>query len=136
MKHTNKILLAIMISLVVFGGLTAKTFIAQNQYLQGILASIQNKDSIKVYGEGVAVPFVTINVERRTTNHLPLITGTCSVGDEMAFIVKYDPTYSTDSEVIYKVCDVSPYTLNPTIAIPDGKYKVDVFINPTSEGQM
>ena len=130
MKHTNKILLAIMISLVVFGGLNAKSFITKNPYLQGIVASIQNKDFIKVYGDYGGIPFVTINVERRTTNHKPLITGTCSVGDEMKFTIKKGPTYSSISEYKTKICDVSPYSFNAIRSIPDGKYKVDVTIAP------
>ncbi len=128
MKNTNKILLAIMISLVVFGGLTAKTFISKNPYLQGIVASIQNKDFIKVYGDYGGVPFVTINVEQRTINRLPNITGTCSLNDQMTFVVKTGPAYATVSETINKLCDTSPYSLNPTIPVPDGKYKVDVSI--------
>jgi hypothetical protein len=131
MKNQNKILLAVMISIVVFGGLTAKTFIGSNKYLQSIVASIQNKDFITASGQyGGYDPFVTIAVEQLTTNHLPNITGTCSVGDTMNFTVKKGNT-GVVSETFSKVCDNSPYATNPTIALPDGKYRVDVKIGAT-----
>lgn len=72
-------------------------------------------------------PFVTVAVEHNTTNHLPNITGTCSVGDTMTFVIKKGAT-NVVSETISKLCDVSPYALTPTISIPDGKYRVDVTI--------
>lgn len=130
MKNKNKILLAILISIIVFSGLTTKAHLNKNKYLQLLVDNVQNKDLIKASGQlSGGTPFVTISVEHITTNHLPNIIGTCSVGDEMTFIVKTGSTYSTISETITKLCDVSPYNLTPTILVPDGKYRVDVSIS-------
>jgi hypothetical protein len=53
--------------------------------------------------------FVTINVEQYTPNHLPNITGTCSIGDTMNFTIKKGSN-NTVSETLTKVCTTSPYS--------------------------
>lgn len=94
------------------------------------LATLVTKIGVGSGGGGGGAPssFVTIAVEKLTTNHLPNITGTCSVGDDMTFTIKKGSSYSTVSETISKLCDASPYALTPTISLPDGKYRVDVDI--------
>jgi Ca2+-binding RTX toxin-like protein len=128
MKYKQKILLAVIISIVIFGGLNSQSLISKSQYLQGIVASIKNKDFITASGQyGGGTPFVTVAVEKYTTNKLPNITGTCSIGSNMNFTIKKGAT-GVVSETFSKLCDASPYTTNPTIMLPDGKYRVDVKI--------
>ena len=133
MKDQNKVLLLVLLNIFVFGNIISLSLANTNPYLKGVIASLKNKDFIEASGQygggyGGGLPTVTINVEQLTTNRLPNITGTCSIGNDMTFVVKTGPTYATVSETITKICDVSPYALTPTIQIPDGKYKVDVSI--------
>jgi hypothetical protein len=123
MKNTNIVVTAVMIVALVSGIINV---LPNNHYLNGIISSLQNKDFIKASG-AYGGTFVTVAVESYTTNHLPNITGTCSVGDTMTFMIKKGAT-SVVSETISKLCDASPYALNPTITLPDGKYRVDVAI--------
>jgi RTX calcium-binding nonapeptide repeat (4 copies) len=128
MKVQNKIVLAVLIATIAAGVLISQPIVHKNKYINSIIASIQNKDYIQASGQyGGYQPFVTVAVERFTTNKLPNITGTCSIGDTMTFIIKKGAT-GIVSETITKLCDTSPYSLNPTIALPDGKYRVDVKI--------
>ena len=129
MTNKNKIIFAIIVSTIVFGGLITHTIPKNNKYLQSIITSLNNKDFIEASGQyGGTTPFVTVAVETRTTNKLPNITGTCSIGDTMNFTIKKGAT-NVVNETITKLCDTSPYATNPTIALPDGKYRVDVVIN-------
>lgn len=128
MTNKNKIIFAIIVSTIVFGGVITHA-IPKNKYLQSIVASLNNNDFIQASGQyGGYQPFVTVAVETRTTNHLPNITGTCSVGNTMNFVIKKGAT-NVVSETFSKGCDVSPYATNPTILLPDGKYRVDVTID-------
>jgi hypothetical protein len=128
MQNTNIVVTAVMIVAVVSGIINAFPNSQTNKYLSGIISSIHNKDFIKASGQYGGTPFVTVAVESYTTNHLPNITGTCSLGDVMTFTIKKGTT-NLVSETISKPCDASPYALNPTITLPDGKYRVDVTLN-------
>jgi RTX calcium-binding nonapeptide repeat (4 copies) len=84
----------------------------------------------KFYNEKVLVkaqndPTLTVSVEKYTQNHLPNITGNCVVGDNLLFTIKKGNT-GLVSETLARTCTVSPYSLTPTITLPDGKYKVSV----------
>jgi hypothetical protein len=120
MKNKHKILITLMIASIILGTAISKNLLNDN------------KNSVVVKAE--TTYFVTIAVEQLTTNHLPNITGTCSIGDNMTFVIKKGAT-NIVSETITKVCDTSPYSLNPTITLPDGKYKVDVNIGGSGGGQ-
>lgn len=128
MKNTNIVVIAVMIVAVVSGIINAFPNSQTNKYLSAVVSSIKNKDFIKASGQyGGSLPFVTVAVEPRTINKLPNITGTCSVGNNMNFTIKKGAT-GIVSETFSKLCDVSPYATKPTIALPDGKYRVDVVI--------
>ena len=128
MTNKNKIIFAIIVSTIVFGGIITQAIPKNNKYLQSIVASLNKNDFIEASGQyGGYQTFVTVAVETRTTNKLPNITGTCSVGDIMTFTIKKGAT-GTVSETITKFCNASPYALKPTKALPDGKYRVDVTI--------
>jgi hypothetical protein len=112
MKNKHKILITLTIASIILSTVISKNLLNDN------------KNSVIVKAD---TSFVTVAVEQLTTNHLPNITGTCSIGDSMTFVIKKGAT-NIVSETITKVCDSSPYTLSPTITLPDGKYRVDVNI--------
>jgi Ca2+-binding RTX toxin-like protein len=123
MKHKHQIIsLAVALSLIIGGLLAYSKF-----NLEQVLVKAQN------------TPTLTVSVEKFTQNHLPNITGNCVVGDNLLFTIKKGNT-GVVSETKARTCTVSPYSLTPTIALPDGKYKVSVstivgcVINNTIEG--
>jgi hypothetical protein len=125
-KITLVVLLAVMIlnGAFLFQSDQIKT---NNPYLKGIISSIKNGGFIEAtaqYGGGA----VTVAVEPNTSNRLPNITGTCTIGSNMVFTIKKGNS-GIVSETINKLCDVSPYALTPTILLPNGKYRVNVKIN-------
>jgi Ca2+-binding RTX toxin-like protein len=123
MKNKNKIILSLLVLAIVVTGSLSHYGYSISSFFGGDDKS--NKVIVKAQTSGT--PFVTVSVERLTQNHLPNITGTCSVGDNMVFTIKKGNT-GVVSETINKACTVSPYSLNPTITLPDGKYRVDVSI--------
>jgi hypothetical protein len=88
---------------------------------------------INLRGQANNTLFVTVSVEANTTDRLPNITGTCAVGGIMIFTIKKGNS-GTLSESITQECIVSPYSLKPTIQLPEGKYKVEVEIFGQSVG--
>lgn len=135
MNNKYKIFLTITVAVIVFSGFSAKNIISTNSYLKDVISSLQNKNLIEVFAQNASATFVTIAVPAATTNNLPTITGTCNIGDTMNFTIKYGPTYSTVSETINNyTCSVSPYSITPNIAIPKGKYKVEVIISQGGGG--
>ena len=126
MKIQTKILVSIAISIAIFSSPITKSLENSNPFLKGIISGIKNKDFIEASGQYGGAN-VTIEVPNRTTNKKPPITGTCQVGDNLNFTIKYGPIYSSISETIDNYsCDSGTYSINPTINIPDGKYKVEV----------
>jgi hypothetical protein len=128
MKKQNKLVIAVLLATVVSGAFASQPILKKNKYLNSVITSIKNNDFIQASGQyGPTNPFVTVAVEQLTANHLPNITGTCSLYSDMVFTIKKGAS-GTISEVINQKCDISPYTLNPTITLPDGKYRVDVSV--------
>jgi Ca2+-binding RTX toxin-like protein len=121
-KQKQICIVAVLVTFILGGGL----FKYSNQIKAGNLFSFANKQSITANAQ-TTTPFVTIAVEQYTQNHLPNITGTCSIGNDMVFTIKKGST-GVVSETINKACTVSPYALTPTILLPDGKYRVDVSV--------
>lgn len=131
MKIQTKVLVSVAVSIAIFSSPVTKSLENSNPFLKGIISSIKNKDFIEVSGQYGGQyngsPFVTIEVPALTTNKKPPITGTCQIGETLNFTIKYGPTYNIVSETINNfTCVSSPYSINPTITIPDGKYRVDV----------
>jgi hypothetical protein len=134
MHIQKKFLFALVIISIVSSGILIQEIKPKNKYIDGIISSLNGGDFITASGQyGGGGPTVTIAVEQFTLNHLPNITGTCSVGDTMVFEIKKGVT-NVLSETITKLCDATPYALNPTITLPDGKYRVDVTISTGSGG--
>jgi Ca2+-binding RTX toxin-like protein len=125
-KQKQICIVAVLVTFILGGGL----FKYSNQIKAGNLFSFANKQSITANAQ-TTTPFVTIAVEQYTQNHLPNITGTCSIGNDMVFTIKKGST-GVVSETINKACTVSPYALTPTILLPDGKYRVDVSVTVAS----
>jgi Ca2+-binding RTX toxin-like protein len=118
MKSYHKAIFAFLIVSLLLTGIIVNPLSGRNPFVgkQDITANAQT-----------TTPFVTIAVEQYTQNHLPNITGTCRVGDNLVFTIKKGNT-GVVSETINKACTVSPYALTPTIVLPDGKYRVDVTV--------
>lgn len=130
MKNKNKILTIILLNIFLFGNAITLSLSNNNPYLKSMLSSLRNKGFVEVSGQSSgAGPDSTVKVERRTANRLPNITGICTLGNVLIFVIKTGPTYSTVSETISTNCNTSPYSLTPTVLIPDGKYKVEVVLD-------
>jgi hypothetical protein len=131
MSKQKQITLVVLLVTVILSGVLVQystQIKTDNPYLKEIIASIKNKGFIEASGQyGGGTTFVTVDVPVYTSNHLPVITGTCNIGDTLDFMVKYGDTYQNTSQTILGYsCTVSPYSVNTTIPIPDGKYRVDV----------
>jgi hypothetical protein len=134
-NNKNKIIFCTVVLAFIFSGMITDAIPKSNKYLNSIISSINKNDFITAHGQygGYDPMIVTVAVEQNTQNHLPNITGTCTVGGVMTFKVKKGAT-GVLSETLTKTCDVSPYLINPTILLPDGKYRVDVKIAAPSGG--
>lgn len=126
MTINNKAIFCTLLLAIISGGMLTHTVPKSNKYFKDIISNINHATFIEASGEYGGLE-VTVAVEPITTNHLPNITGTCTVGEDMFFTIKKGNT-GIVSETIGKLCDTSPYTLNPNITLPDGKYRVDVEI--------
>jgi Ca2+-binding RTX toxin-like protein len=125
MTHKYKIITTIAAVALLSTGLLTYTITTKNPFVKNILSSMGYGDKVIVNAQTAGVHILTVAVEQYTPNHLPNITGTCTIGDTLDFTIKKGNT-GVVSETFSKLCDVSPYTSNPTITLPDGKYSVNV----------
>jgi hypothetical protein len=109
MKIQKQLAIALVTFIVGFNTLVPISYKSSNPYLKSIINSINNNSFIEASGQYYGgTPFVTVAVEQYTPNHLPNITGTCSIGDAMNFTIKKGNT-GVVSETFSKLCDVSNY---------------------------
>jgi Ca2+-binding RTX toxin-like protein len=125
MTHKHKIITTIAAVALLSTGLLTYSITTKNLLVQNILSSMGYGEKVLVNAQTAGAHILTVAVEQYTPNHLPNITGTCTIGDTLDFTIKKGNT-GLVSETFSKLCDISPYTTNPTITLPDGKYQVDV----------